>query len=290
MVGQTRNIIASPKSVYVAALPGARRTLETHMSRLVVLTLSAALSLFAGDVNEDLIAAARAGDLAAVKAAVDHGASIEAKTSYGQTPLYLAAMNGREDVVHFLLDKGANVDVQDTFYKATMLSFVLQRKHYDIAKLLIAKSTADPDLRLSTVVSSGRADLVAEAIEKSRPPQASLNRNYELALERKQAEVAALLKKAGAQEPPPPVVVDHKVLASYSGTYRSDQFSIEIKVYIKDGKLAMSQNGQEFFPKARSATHFEFAPAQLQMEFDSPDSFISKQGSSTLKFKKVAAQ
>jgi len=171
-----------------------------------------------------------------------------------------------------------------------MLGFVLQRKHYGIAKMLILKSTADLDLKLSTVVSSGRADLVQAALESGKPSQSSLNRNYELALERTQSEVAELLKKAGAQEPAPPVRVDPKVLESYSGTYRSDQMSIELKVYVKDGKLTMNQSGLEFVPKARSATQFDYAPSQLQIEFQSPDSFTSKQGASTLKFKKVAAQ
>jgi len=260
------------------------------MRRIAFLLVASALSLFAADVNEDLLSASRAGDLTAAKAAIEHGAAIETKTSYGQTPLYLAAMNGREDVVKFLLEKGASVDVQDTFYKAPMLGFVLQRKHYAIAKMLIAKSTGDPDLKLSTVVGSGQPDLVRAALEGAKPGQAALNRNYELALERKQSEIAELLKKAGAQEPTPPVTVDPKVLESYSGTYRSDQFSIELKVYVKDGKLTMNQNGQEFVPKARSATKFEFAPAQLEMDFDSPDSFSSKQGASVLKFKKVVAQ
>ena|ERR1043165_1945818 len=260
------------------------------MRRIALLAFSIALGLFAGDPNEDLLAAARAGDLPAVKAAIEHGAAIETKTSYGQTPLFLAAMNGKEDVVRFLLDKGASTDVRDTFYKFSVLSFPLMRKHYGIVKMLLAKGAGNPDQTLDEVMRSGQADLVQAALEAGKPGQPALNRNYEMALERKQSELAAVLKKAGAQEPAPPVTVDPKVLQSYAGTYRSDQFSIELKVYVKEGKLAMDQGGQEFFPKARSATHFEFAPAQLQIEFDSPDSFLSKQGASTLKFKKVVAQ
>ena len=53
--------------------------------------------------------------------------------------------------------------------------------------------------------------------------------------------IAELLKKAGAQEPAPPVSVDPKILESYTGTYRSDQLSIELKVYVKDGKLAFAR-------------------------------------------------
>src|SRR6202140_4987912 len=105
------------------------------------LTLACAFTAFAWDANEDLLSAARAGDLAAAKAAIEKGAAVESKTPYGQTPLYLAAMNGHADVVEFLAGKGARTDVQDTFYKASILDFVLQRKHYDVAKTLISKGT-----------------------------------------------------------------------------------------------------------------------------------------------------
>jgi uncharacterized protein len=80
------------------------------------LLIFATLALFGADVNEELLAAARRGDLASVKTSVEKGATLEAKTSYGQTPLYLAAMNGHQDVVEFLLTKGASVNVSDTFY------------------------------------------------------------------------------------------------------------------------------------------------------------------------------
>lgn len=98
------------------------------MIRTALLTLAASLMLSAA-IDDDLLDAARKGDLASVKALVGKGAAIEAKTPYGQTPLYLAAMSGHADVVEFLLDKGASTNVRDTFYKAPMLAFVIQRKH-----------------------------------------------------------------------------------------------------------------------------------------------------------------
>src|ERR1700730_5512106 len=125
------------------------------MMRLIaLLAFASALAVFAADGNEDLLSAARSGDLAAVKAAIEGGAALETKTPYGQTPLYLAAMNDHEEVVRFLLDKGASTDVRDTFYKAPMLGFVLQRKHWGVAKLLVSKST-NPDQTLGDVASSG---------------------------------------------------------------------------------------------------------------------------------------
>ena len=85
------------------------------MRRIALLVIAASLSLRAAGVNEDLLEAARTGDLAAVQALIGKGAAIETKTDYGQTPLYLAAMNGREDVVRYLLDKGASPDVANSF-------------------------------------------------------------------------------------------------------------------------------------------------------------------------------
>ena len=261
------------------------------MRSIALLALATTVGLFAADSNEDLLAASRAGDLSAVKAAVQNGATLETKTPYGQTPLYLAAMNGHEEVVRFLLDKGAKVDVSDTFYKAPMLAFVLQRKHYGIAKMLIPKAAATPDQTLAAVAGTGKADLVQAVLEAGKPSQASLDKTYESALERKQADVAELLKKAGAREPAPPVNVDVKVLDSYAGAYNSDQIPLAIKVFVKEGKLYVQAAGQpEFAPKPVSATQFEFAPAQLAVEFDSAESFTLKQGGQVFKFKKAVAR
>src|SRR5438046_9945987 len=126
-------------------------------------------------------------------------------------------MNGREEVVRFLLDKGASVDVRDTFYKASMLAFVLQRKHYPVAKMLIPKATSNPDETLTGVAGAGRADLVQTVLETVKPSQPALDRTYEMALTRKQTDVAELLKKAGAREPAPPATVDAAVLEPDAG-------------------------------------------------------------------------
>jgi hypothetical protein len=260
------------------------------MRLIAFLVLGSAFTAFAWDANDDLLSASRAGDLAAAKAALEKGAAIETKTPYGQTPLYLAAMNGHEEVVKLLLDKGATTDVKDTFYKAPMLAFVMQRKHWGIAKLLVSKAS-NPDQALGDVASSGRAELVQAVLENGKPSQASLDKAYENALTGKQAEVADLLKKAGAHEPPPPVVVDAKVLESYTGAYKTEQIPLDIKISVKEGQLYIQATGQPELPtKAISNTRFAFAPAQLEVEFDSADSFTLKQGGQNFKFKKAVAK
>jgi hypothetical protein len=262
------------------------------MHRLACVLLAAA-SLYAGDVNDDLLAAARNGDLNTVKTLIDKGAPVEAKTPYGQTPLYLAAMSGHEAVVEFLLDKGAKTDIHDTFYKASMLDFVLERKHYAVAKLLIAKGSGNIDDELKTVADSGQPDLVRAVIEKGKPSQAALDSSYEQALvaDEKKPEVLEELKKAGAHEPPPPVAIDAKVLESYVGNYKTDQLPFDVKVFLKDGKLNFQATGQDAFaPKPKSPTAFAYPQYGLEIEFDSAAGFTLKQGGQTFKFKKALAQ
>src|ERR1039457_6604921 len=159
------------------------------MHRLACLLFATAVGLLAGDVNDDLLNAARKGDLDTVKALIEKGAPMEAKTPYGQTPLYLAAMSGHEAVVQFLLDKGAKTDVRDTFYKASLLDFVLERKHYAVAKMIIVKGSGNADEQLKEVADAGQADLVQAVLEKEllvqavrekvRPGQPALDSAYE---------------------------------------------------------------------------------------------------------------
>jgi hypothetical protein len=259
------------------------------------LLLATTVALVAWDVNDDLLNAARQGHLDTVKALIEKGAPIEAKTSYGQTPLYLAAMSGHEAVVQFLLDKGAKTDVTDTFYRASMLDFVLERKHYAVAKLIIAKGNGNADVQLKEVVDAGQADLVQTVLDKGKPSQSALDSAYESALADNKAdnkkEIAGLLNKAGAHEPAPALVVDAKILESYVGTFKTDAVPLDIKIFLKDGKLYLQATGQpEFAPKPKSPTVFVLAAYNLEVEFDSPNTFTLKQGGQTFKFKKAVTQ
>jgi hypothetical protein len=103
------------------------------------------------------------------------------------------------------------------------------------------------------------------------------------------------LKKAGAHEPPPPVVVDAAVLASYAGTYKTDQnltrVPTEIKVLVKEGRLYLDAGGgSPFAIKTVSQTRFAFAPAQLEIEFDAAGGFTLKQGGAEFKYKKAVSK
>src|ERR1035438_2335676 len=94
---------------------------------LLVISLSRA-----DDLTDDLLAATRKGDLAQVKALLDKGASANSKTPYGQTPLFFACDRGYTEIAKLLVDRGAEVNVEDTFYHATPMSWAARKTHNDI--------------------------------------------------------------------------------------------------------------------------------------------------------------
>jgi len=260
------------------------------VNRTVVGLLLAA-SAAAWDQNEDLLSASRKGDLASVRALVEKGADLETKTSYGQTPIYIAAMQGHLLVVEFLLSKGANAEVRDTFYKGRVIDFAMMRKHHDVVKLLLTKKAVDPDPSFVSMVTNARADIVQAAIDTGKVKPETLTRGLELATDQKKNDIVEILQKAGAKPPEPAMVIDAKILESYTGTYKTDQFPLEIKAWVRDGKLMMQVTGQpEFTPRPKSEKIFNFAAVGAEFEFQNADTFTLKQGGFTGVFKKVAAK
>ena len=59
------------------------------------------------DINEDLIEAAKNGQIDRVQALLDTGADVNAKDDLGKTALMVAAKQGHNDIVMLLLERGA---------------------------------------------------------------------------------------------------------------------------------------------------------------------------------------
>ena len=67
----------------------------------------------AAAASSDLANAIRAGDLDAVKSAVEAGADLNALDEKKMPPLGLAALLGKTDIVDYLAEKGADVNRND---------------------------------------------------------------------------------------------------------------------------------------------------------------------------------
>src|SRR5574339_1026943 len=90
-------------------------------------------------LNDQLYEAVRKGDVAAVTAALDKGADVNARFRYGTTALFKAAERGNAEITRILLDRGADVKVKDTFYGATAMSWAIDNKHFGVVKLILEK-------------------------------------------------------------------------------------------------------------------------------------------------------
>ncbi len=243
-------------------------------------------------LDEDLLTAARKGDIAEVKALLEKGANLEAKSRYGQTPLFFAARNGHEELVKFLLSKGASPNVKDTFYKSSLISAAADKGYTNVVKLLLDAGSDSAAEALETAVSRGNKDMAAMILASAKLTAADLTSALTAAEQARQTEVADMLKKAGAQpEPKPTAQVGEDKLKLYVGTYRGEPLG-EVLVTLKEGKLFLQVQGQSielgayddttFAPLVQPGVKFKFT-----LEGSKVTSMILMQGTQSLVLKRM---
>ncbi len=232
---------------------------KLHMTRvrftiLLLLLVSVPLTVTAQNLNEDLLAATRKSDLAKVKALLDQGADVNAKSNYGATPLFFACDRGNVEIVKLLLERGADVNVKDTFYAATPLGWALGKTNPEVIRLLIEKGAKETQQALTFAINGGHVAVAKAALDAGRFDPEALNRALRSALGKNNQEIVALLKAAGAKELPV-FNVPPEVLKGYEGTYRSP--AVVMVFAVKDGKLIATVNSADNTMVALSQHTFE---------------------------------
>jgi ankyrin repeat protein len=240
-------------------------------------------------LNDEYFEAVRKGDVAAVKAALDKGADVNAKFRYGATALFKAAERGHTPVVALLLERGADVKVKDTFYGATAMTWALDNDHFDIVKLLLAKGGGDVDEVLQSGARGGNAQLVKIALDQGGATETTMTAALAMAAaNEKGAEIVELLKKAGAK---PPLEVDPATLQKYAGKYRGDP-GPELNITFKDGKLfaALGRDSQPLMALDNTTFRpvaFGNITLVFNVEGDKATSMTFKQGTNTSQLKRI---
>jgi len=186
------------------------------------------------ELNDQLYEAVRKGDVAAVTAALEHGADVNAKFRYGTTALFKAAERGNTEITKILLDRGADVKVKDSFYGATAMTWAINGKHVQVIRLLLEKGAEEIEDVLMAGVQGNNADLVKVALDRGGLQAESLTVALAISsADEKNAAITEMLKKAGAK---PPLQVDVATLQTYAGKYKGDN-GPEATIIVKDGKL-----------------------------------------------------
>ncbi len=207
------------------------------VSLSLLLMLFIALPTDAGEINEELWAAAKNGDAKIVETLLTEGADVNAKTSYGQTALWFAAGKGHQEAVKVLVNHKANVNAKDTFYGTSPLTQALAGNHAEVVKALLDAGTEGADAALLGAVQSRKKEIVQAILEKGKVKPETLTSAL-TAADATGKEIADLLTKAGAKAAPttPPFSVDLETLKAYAGAYESPT-QFELNLTLKDGKL-----------------------------------------------------
>lgn len=256
---------------------------------LLTLVLLCPLIAHAQDKNEEFFAAARKGDAAAVKALLDGGVNVNSKTHYGATALSYACDKGHVEVVRLLIERGADVNVKDTFYGEVPLGWALSHGHAQVVKLLLDKGAAGIERALTSGVQDGNAEIVKIALEKGGLKPETLNNALRRAPAGGNKEIVELLKKAGAVAVE--VTVEPDVLKTYAGLYKNEQVG-DVTVEIRNGTLAGKVGNQDWFTTfAISKNAFALIEVEATITFntegDKVTGFALSQGGRNFVFKRA---
>jgi outer membrane protein assembly factor BamB len=250
-------------------------------SALWIAMLSIASGQGTQAANEALWDAARAGDTAKITAALAQGANVNAKSRYDVTALFFAASSGRLDAVKLLVSRGADVNTQDTFYKATATDMALTNGHTDVAIFLL-QSGAPADGALTGGVQFN-SEAVVRAAVAGKVTRQGLQTALGMAGAMKREALVPIIKAAFDKLPPEPAAavfrVDPAALPKYAGTYRDNASGLTLTVSLREGELMGQVTGGPMVRLIPSAENvFTINEVNATLTFDGRGGLIESVG------------
>ena len=206
---------------------------------------------------EALFEAARRGDAARVAELLEAGADVNAKARYDMTALAFAADKGHLDVVRLLVERGAAIDVPDTFYKSRPIDLAIGNGHRHVARYLVERGSAGAGAALNAGVRAGDIALVKSALASPHVTPRMLEGALALARRGEHAEITRLVSEAATArrgEAAAAVTVSADILQGYAGTYRNAEgFSVSVAPTRDSLTLTVGQNEILLTPTSETA-------------------------------------
>ena len=154
---------------------------------VALLGLGTSISAAAAKADRPLIAAARSGDVAAVRALLDQTVDVDARAADGATALHWAVHEQRLAIVDLLLDAGADVTAMNR-YGVRPASLAAENGNAAILERLL-NAGVDPDTTMSggetlvmTAARTGDPDTVRVLLARGADPNARESRRGQTAL------------------------------------------------------------------------------------------------------------
>jgi hypothetical protein len=202
----------------------------------------------AADDAEALFAAARTGDRARVATLLDRGLDVDAASRYGVTAVGFAADKGHLEVVRLLVERGADLNVTDSFYGSRPIDFALRGGHPDVARYLLSRGSKGAAGALMAGIRTGNQALVEAALATDEPDAMALAAASALAERQGGPAIAALVKNAASTRPaaalPPVISVPAAALPALEGRYVSATSGAAVTVSANGGMLALAAPGE----------------------------------------------
>jgi ankyrin repeat protein len=162
---------SDPVFMKATSTPGTMKRLAGLVLLLALLSWGAAAGADPA-LDQQVLEAAKSGDLALVKSLLHKGADLNAKDNDGNTVLMAAAFGGNLELVKFLIDKGMDIDAKTPVNSSTVLMSAAAGGNLELVKFFINKGldidvkTSDGITGLMCAVGAGNPELVEFLVDK----------------------------------------------------------------------------------------------------------------------------
>src|SRR5687767_11327812 len=148
----------------------------------LLLVLLAETLVQSNSLDETLLNAALVNDFRGVTQAVERGANVNAKARYNMTALLYAARNANLEMVKFLIDRGADIAVEEVYYGRSAFRTAVAGGQIEMVRYLLEKAApAGPEI-LPFVLQRKDFELLRSALSRAKIPDSLLAATHQLAL------------------------------------------------------------------------------------------------------------